>query len=84
MSEEMKIVRATRTVIEGKLLAALESDSGQVAALFTKRDLEDLLAGLTDAIKYNASRPLLRISEQTLRIQSLRDDLKLLLKTAFQ
>lgn len=46
MSDDVKIVQSTRQIIENKLLAALDENSGQVAILATEEDLRMLIFSL--------------------------------------
>jgi len=42
----MTVVKTSKTVIENRLLAALDEDKSQVAILATQQDLEDMIAAL--------------------------------------
>jgi hypothetical protein len=57
MSDEnkLRVIRATRTVVERKLLTALD-DNSKVAILATKKDLDLLISALGDSIQKDAQR----------------------------
>lgn len=74
--------RTSRTVIEHKLLTALE-DENTVAALLSKQDLETLIASLYGYEIAERRGMILDWSEHVKRCKSLADDLSQLLREAF-
>ena len=77
------IERVNRTIIENKLLAALESDSGQVAILATEQDLKDLHAALCGYKLSEQTGNLISWAAYEQRRKDLAADIKMLLDSAF-
>ena len=75
MSKPCTVVRTHRSVIEHKLLAALE-DKGSAACLFSECDLKDIINALY-RIKPDEEKG------QHLRQKDLADDMSQLLREAF-
>lgn len=86
MTTEIKrceVKRVKRSVIEGKLLAALESDSGQVAIIATEQDLRDMHAALC-GYKLSVTRgKTISWEAHERRCKELAQDIKQLLDQAF-
>jgi hypothetical protein len=72
------VERTHRSVIEHKLLTALEGD--QVAILATKQDLEDMISALMD---YELTKCLPRWKAHRERCKNLCDGMRQLLREAF-
>jgi hypothetical protein len=85
MSEKTKctVERTSRSVIEHKLLAALDDDSGRVAILATKQDLEDMIAALYGYELAERKGNVLTWEAHVKRRKELADDMSQLLKEAF-
>lgn len=82
-AKPMKIIETSRTVIENKLLAALNDDSSKVAALLTEQDVSDLIHGLEGYMETRTAGVPPTDGTQFMRILSLHTDLKTLRETAF-
>jgi hypothetical protein len=78
MKQPNKVEYVHKSVIENKLLAALESNEGQVAILATKDDLETFLAAIQLGMMDRMADGALRI-----KMKGLHADIKQLLEKAF-
>ena len=79
MISPCSVKRTNRSVIERKLLTALE-DGNTVAMLFSKQDLQDVIAALAD---YELTPCLPRWKEHRSRCKNLADGMRQLLREAF-
>lgn len=78
----MKVERTNRQVIERKLLAAM-GDENTVACLFTKQDLEDMIAALYGYELGERKGNVLSWEAHVKRRKELADSLSQLLREAF-
>lgn len=77
-----RVELTTRSVIEHKLLTALSDDS-QVACLFTKQDLEDIIASLYGYKLSEQSGNVISWKAHAERCKGLADGMSQLLHEAF-
>lgn len=83
MKDALKVEKTSRSVIERKLLTALNDDT-KVACLFTKQDLEDMIAALYGYEIGKRSGKVLTWLAHRERVKDLAKGMEQLLKEAFE